>query len=92
MQIRAFRPSDEKTQKKYLEVVRTCANHKASEAAKHHSGAGGAAAMDGNASGHHGHSGHQAESNSTISGIFGPGGLQTGYFVLSTFTLKKMVF
>ena len=79
MQIRAFRP-DEKTQKKYLEVVRTCANRQ-SEATKANASP---AAMGDNAA-------NQGESNSTISGIFGQG-LQTGYFILSTFTLNRMVF
>ena len=44
MQIRAFRP-DDKTQKKYLEVVRTCAN-RVNEAGKaSNDGGAGAAAM-----------------------------------------------
>lgn len=44
MQIRAFRP-DDKTQKKYLEVVRTCGN-RVNEAAKaSNEGGSGAAAM-----------------------------------------------
>ena len=44
MQIRAFRP-DDKTQKKYLEVVRTCGN-RVNEAAKaSNDGGSGAAAM-----------------------------------------------
>jgi len=34
---------------------------------------------------------HQNDQNSTINGIFG-GSLQTGYFIISKFTLKKMVF
>ena len=81
MQIRAFR-SDEKTQKKYLEVVRTCAN-RAIENVKARGEAGAVAMGDVPL--------NQGEHNSTISGIFG-GSLQTGYFIMSKYTLKKMVF
>lgn len=49
MQIRAFR-ADDKTQKKYLEVVRTCAN-RVNETAKAAGSGPGAAAMGGNPSG-----------------------------------------
>ena len=85
MQIKAFRP-DDKTQKKYLEVVRTCANRvNEAGAASNEVGSAGAAAMG------EGINGGQGEQNSTINGIFS-GNLQTGYFILSRFTLRRLVF
>lgn len=83
MQIRAFRP-DEKTQKKYLEVVRTCANRVNETGKTSNTGGSSAAAMS------ESHNA-QSESNSTINSIF-PGNLQVGYFMMSRFTLKRMVF